>query len=434
MRGKLKRATGATLIAACLVQTAACTKDKPLEEPQYSNDKKITIGAWVAPPPEFINETTYKDIADSGINLIYGLYEDADQNALKALQMAEQNGIQYLVRSRGASVIPEDETDLLDGMFDEFKDSPAFGGVLVSDEPGASKFKQLGALHEKFKQLLPGKHFYVNLFPTYSSLDQRSGRTYKEYIDEYIQTVKPEFVSFDHYPLMQSVDGTYTKEDHLLNLDIVSSASKRAGLPFWAFIQSIGFSTAGTQNRDPDEKDIRWQVYNALAFGAQGIQYFTYWTPTNDGAATFSKAMVDVDGTKTPLYESVKNVNKEIQGFDRIYMNYDNVGVMTLPAENAPANLYTENRLAQFKPIKDIVSEQPIVVGCFQDKSGNQALVLVNYTDPASNQNNKVNIKLDGIRGVSQYDKNGNTISKTGGGNYEVTLEPGEGKFIMLLK
>ncbi|MFC5403237.1 beta-galactosidase [Cohnella soli] len=434
MRTRLKRMLGIALATACLGQSAACTTDKPLEEPQYSADKKLTIGAWVAPPPDFINEQTYKDVADSGINLIYALYEDADLNALKALQLAEKNGIQYLVRSRAASSVPEDELDLLDGMFDDYKNSPAFGGVLVSDEPGALKFKKLGALHEKFKQLLPGKHFYVNLFPTYSSLDQRDGRTYKEYVDEYIQTVKPDFVSFDHYPLMQGVDGPYTKEDHLLNLDIVSNASKKAGLPFWAFIQSIGFSTAGTQNRDPDEKDIRWQAYNALAFGAKGIQYFTYWTPSSDGAARFSKAMVDADGTKTPLYDAVKNVNEEILSFDQIYLNYDNVGVMTFPVDNAPANLYTENRLAEFETIKEVASEQPVVIGCFQDKNGNQALVLVNYTDPAANQTNKVSIKLDGIKGVSQYDKDGHTISKTSGGKYEVTLQPGEGKFIMLLK
>lgn len=434
MKAQFKKAISMALVAIMLGQTAACTKDKPLEEPQYPDGEKLTIGAFVGPPPGFINEQTYKDVADSGINLIYALYEDLDENAMKALQLSEKNGIQYAMRSRGVNAIPEDELDLLEGMFDDYMDSPAFGGVLVYDEPGASKFKQLGALHEKFKQLLPNKLFYVNLFPTYSSLDQRDGRSYKEYVDEYIETVKPGFVSFDHYPLMKSVDGTYTKEDHLLNLDIISNASKKADLPFWAFIQSIGFSAAGAQNRDPDEKDIRWQVYSALAFGARGIQYFTYWTPVYDNVTTFTKAMIDADGTKTPLYEAVKNVNKELLSFDRIYTNYDYVGVMTFPADNAPANLYTENRLDQFKPIQSVASEQPVVVGCFQDKDGNQAIVLVNYTDPAHNLTNKVSIKLDGIRGVSQYDKNGKTLIKTGNGSYEATLEPGEGKFIQLLK
>ena len=31
--------------------------------------------------------------------------------------------------------------------------------------------------------------------------------------------------------------------------------------------------------RDPTEAELAWQVFHALAFGARGISYFTYWTP-----------------------------------------------------------------------------------------------------------------------------------------------------------
>lgn len=418
-------------IFLCTFPLAACSST--LVEPQYADDKQIVIGGWVAPPPGFINNETYKDVADSGINHIYGLYEDADDNALKALDAAQANGIKYLVRSRGLGTIQEEDFDVLDGMFDRFKDHPAFAGVMVVDEPGAAKFERLGKLHQVFQKALPDKLYYINLNPIYSSLSQRDGRTYKEYIDEYIDVVKPTFLSYDHYPLKKNVEGTYLTEDYLLNLEIVSNATKKANIPFWLFIQSIGYFTAGMENRIPNEADIRWQVYNSLAFGAQGLQYFCYWTPGDDSLASFTEAMVDKEGKKTPLYTAVQNVNKEILSFDHIYLNFENKGVMTFPEEGKPPYMYMENPLKEFKPVKKVQSEQPVVMGCFEDKDGNKAIILVNYTDPARNMSNKVQVSFDKTKALLVHDQHGKNQVKLSGGKYEVTLEPGEGQFIQLL-
>lgn len=433
MKKRAARGVAALLAAGLALQLAACSAE--VKEPVYEDNQQIAIGAWIAPPPGYINNETYKQVAESGINIIYGLYEDIDQNALDALKYAEQNGIQYMARSRSLFSIPEDELDLMEGMFDEVAKSPALHGIMVVDEPGAGKYEHLGILNKKFKELYPDLMFYVNLNPIYSSPDQRDGRTYQEYIDEYIEVVNTDYMSYDHYPLKNSpTSGTFLTENYLLNLDIVSTATKKAGIPFWLFIQSMGYWVAGSENRVPDEADIRWQVYNSLAFGARGLQHFTYWTPLKDDVTVFSEAMVDKEGNKTPIYDAVKNVNHEILAFDHIYLNYDNVGVMTFPEENAPPELYIQNRLPSFAPIKRVESEHPVVVGAFEDKDGNQAIMLVNFTDPAHGLSNEVNIKFNKVKEVSEYGKGGNNRAKVKGGNYNITLEPGEGKFILLLK
>jgi len=414
-----------TLLASCA--------SKPAEPPAYDASKKLHIAAWVAPPPEYISSESYRVMSESGIRVAYGLYEDVDVNALKALDYAHEHGMQYMVRSRGIGSLPEDELELMEGMFDQVVDHPAFAGVLVRDEPGAGEFDRLGALYRKFKELYPDKLFYVNLFPTYSSLDQRHGRTYKEYIDEYIEKVATPYISYDHYPLVKNVSGTDIREDYLLNLEIVSQAAKKAGIPFWVFIQSIGYWTAGTENRIPEEADIRWQVYNSLVFGAQGIQYFTYWTPENDNLTQFSDAMIDRAGNKTPLYDAVRNVNEEIARFESLYLHYNHVGVQTYPTEGAPGHLYIEHRLESFAPIAGVKSEHPVVIGAFEDDDGHAAFILVNYTDPAKKLTNKVSVSLSQKYELLQYDRHGETrLPKTK--TYEVELAPGEGKFVSLLK
>lgn len=442
MNNRIKITTLFILLVCFLVQSTGCFQ-KPVVEPTYAGDKVITIGGWVSPPPakvmgnnpDFINNATYKEIAESGINLIYGLYEGADANGIKALDAAQANGIKYLMYDRSMTGIQEEDFDLLETSFDSYKNHPAFAGNLVTDEPGAAKFDRLAKLHDIYKRVLPGKLFYVNLFPTYSSVAQRDGASYKEYIDLYISKVKPEFVSFDYYPLMtHAVEGNYIKEDYLANLEIVANATKKANIPFWSFIQAMSFTAAGMTNRDVNESDIRWQVYTELAFGSQGIQYFCYWSPGEDGAAQFGKAMIDSKGNKTPTYDAVSNVNKEILAFDNIYLNLVNKGVMLFPKSNLPNTMYMESPLESFAPITDVKSEQPLVVGCFEDKDGNQALILVNYNEPSAGLSNKVTMTLNGVREVAAFEKGVKNRVKLAKNTYETTLAPGEGKFILLLK
>ena len=64
--------------------------------------------------------------------------------------------------------------------------------------------------------------------------------------------------------------------------------------------------------RRPNESELMWQANVSLAYGAKGIQYFTYWTPdvSSDASIQFGEALVSKGGTLTPLYYSAKNVNR----------------------------------------------------------------------------------------------------------------------------
>ena len=63
------------------------------------------------------------------------------------------------------------------------------------------------------------------------------------------------------------------------------------------------------------------QVYSNLAYGAQGIQYFTYWTP-QPGTWDFHHAPIDFDTQqRTEIYDMLKQMNEEIKTLSPVFMN-----------------------------------------------------------------------------------------------------------------
>ena len=273
--------------------------DKYVGEPDYSDtDLQFHIGAWIAPPPaieatnyvNYATEENYEILADSGINTIYSLYSLGAEQAAAELALAEKVGIGYYVRDDTIWQLLDmtDEEIAETDLFDAYKDSPAFKGHLVVDEPGAHQFDDLAVLKQKYEKMFPGKDFYVNLYPTYAGAALWRTDSYFEYIDQYTEKVQPEFLSYDSYPLLTDAYGTTSlQEDYLFNKEIIATKTKEAGIPFWTFIQTIGF---GLVNRRPQSKaDIAFQVYTDLAYGAKGIQHFCYWQPlTSDGNGTVS--------------------------------------------------------------------------------------------------------------------------------------------------
>lgn len=62
-----------------------------------------------------------------------------------------------------------------------------------------------------------------------------------------------------------------------------------------------------------------------LAYGAQGIQYFTFWTPKtdnsnpNDGVEHYYTGPILPDGKRTQIYDLVKEINEEIKNLSFVF-------------------------------------------------------------------------------------------------------------------
>ena len=365
------------------------------------------------------------------------------------MALAEKVGIDYYVRDDTIWQLLDmtDEEIAETDLFDAYKDSPAFKGHLVVDEPGALQFDDLAALKPKYEKMFPDKDFYINLFPTYAGTSLWKTDTYFEYIDQYIEKVQPEFLSYDSYSLLADAYGTTSlQEDYLYNKEIIATKTKEAGIPFWTFIQTIGF---GLVNRRPQSKaDIAFQVYTDLAYGAKGIQHFCYWQPlTSDGDGTvFTEAMISKDGQKTDIYEYAQAVNLEIQTFANAFLNFEWQGTTNYLNEegvrNSAFNMVNDSsvlaeRLNKEYPTKEseriesVTNKEDLLIGSFLDKNGYDGFMLVNSGDPAKNLENAIEIRFNDASKAVVYANGERTVVELDGGTYKATLQSGEGQFVI---
>lgn len=123
----------------------------------------LRVGAWVAPPaenwnnkgnPNFITQERYNEIAESGIHVIYALYEIGNRTAMKnALEYAKNAGIEYLARDYidlDPDLLELEKGDL-HNITKSYDDAEALRGFLVTDEPEASRFDSLTKLKELYE-------------------------------------------------------------------------------------------------------------------------------------------------------------------------------------------------------------------------------------------------------------------------------------------
>ena len=67
------------------------------------------------------------------------------------------------------------------------------------------------------------------------------------------------------------------------------------------------------------ESYLRYEAFTALAYGAQGIVYWTYGQRIPTPQEDYQSALVNLNGKKTATWYAAKKVNAEIRKFNNIF-------------------------------------------------------------------------------------------------------------------
>ncbi len=425
-------------------------------EPDYSSSEavlKMHVGAWVAPPPassetaaDYCTQEQYNDVAASGINTIYGLYEpwgiakNGKTANERALEYAEKAGIGFYLRdfSAGAALIEQDE-ETFRSVFGKYLGYSSFKGALIVDEPGTSKFAEIKEIKAGWDKFLPDKQCYVNLNPivqTAGILGLGDGENYREdYIRRYLNETGMDMLSFDNYPML--IDGwgePSIQSSFLVNLEICAEEARRAGVPLWCFIQAQSYDNT---TRTPDLQDIRYQILCSMAYGIKGYQYFCYWTPSESSLPLAKSAMVTANGEKTPIYYAAQTVNREILAIDHVYLNYEWQGTYPVLGRGNTKNKCFSllgSALASHERIKSVNASEDMLIGTFKDSFDNDGFMVVNFCDPALDKTCTAEIVLKGTNKAVLYNKGTRTEAEAKDGKLTLTLEPGDGTFVIPLQ
>lgn len=361
--------TGRTLfpavVALLLLAGAQAEKESPAKPPAEES-LSFPIMTWYGPGKEHTDLAHFREMANAGFTINLCRF-DVETNK-KALGLAEKVGMKVVIGDyRIQPTKPVDEAALvvIDRVVDDYKDHPALFGYYIQDEASASLFENMAKIKERILSRDPNHTVYANLLPNYAREQQLGTPTYREHVEKWMQTFKPQVLSYDHYPFVTRS----FRPSYYGNLDVIRGAALRAKIPFWAFTMSCeinpGYPT-------PKESWMRLQLYSDLAYGAQGLQYFTYGLHPGGGSEIFITAILDKEGKKTFLYDIAKRINAEIHALAPTLKGLTSLDVF----HTAPIPAGTKGLPKDFF-VKE-VSGGPMAIGYFKDANGEPYLLMVN--------------------------------------------------------
>ena len=344
---------------------------------------EFPIMAWYSLQDDLSKER-FMELADAGFNVSFSYATDSIVPQMqRAIEAVEGTGIKLLIPFRGPWVD-------IKSIVEFFIDNENLWGWYVADEPSFDRFGEVKQFKDRIRSIDSTHPFYINLFPTYAPISSFPNGDYVQYVSKFVNQFSPSFLSFDHYPI--TIDGV--RKDFYKNLAIISDIANQHQIPFWAFACSVKYSGGVPA---PKLEHLKFEVFSALAFGAQGIEYFTYTTPRREhGGNHFSHAPIDNNQNKTKTYDYVKEVNTRLRSVEGYFTDAKVKYIGALGGTLEGVSTYQMKELP--KGIVSVLSTNTLLASWMQN-STSSIFVLVN-TD--INRNSTVTIDVDtSIRKIS---------------------------------
>jgi hypothetical protein len=264
---------------------------------------KLPILGWYSIPANQTTVERYQELKNSGLTCSFTFLSNADE-VEKALKAAQKAGVKLIISC------PELKTSTV-ATIKRFMKNPALAGYFLTDEPRSADFDSLALWVRAIQGADPSHFCYINLLPNYADMRQLGVRDYRDYVHQFIEKVPVKLLTFDYYPVV----GDTIRDSWYENLEVFSDEAGKAHRPFWAF----ALTTAHATYPVPTPAQLRMQMFSNLAYGAQGLEYFTYWTPESK-TWDFHKGPITPDGKRTEVYDRMKAMNKKIQAFSGVFL------------------------------------------------------------------------------------------------------------------
>jgi len=248
---------------------------------------------------ELYDATRFRDIHKAGFNACMCRCKTKEKIDM-AFHHASVHGMKVILYHNMIIDNPEK-------IIPQIKNHEALWQYHLGDEPKMKQWNNLDLLQERIKKLDPKAKCYINLLPNIGKelLDEIGVSSYPEYLREFSKIEQPQ-ISYDFYP----VQGKAVRNDKWYPiLEDIRRESIRTGKPFWAYILCVPHAIYPM----PTMGHLRLQCYVNLAYGAQGIIYFSYSTPEPVGRNDFHDGPLLRNGKKSKTYKLVKNMNAELK-------------------------------------------------------------------------------------------------------------------------
>lgn len=274
---------------------------------------------------------------------------------------------------RGRNDAGEEIDEWLKRMVKASGGNPAVKGYFIMDEPGAKDFPMLARAVAAVKKYAPGKLAYINLFPDYATIgatdkSQLGTSNYTEYLERFVNEVKPQAISYDNYMVQMSQDLKETNRaaSYYRNLLEVRRVALKYNLPYLNIVsanQVRPFTTI------PSPANLAFQAYTTLAAGYRGVGWYTYYE------SGYHYAPISKAGQRSLTWEYLKEVNRQVATLAPVMSRLRSTGVFFTP----PAPV-TGLPLLPGILVESLTSTEPMMIGEFKDAEGNVYAMVVNLS------------------------------------------------------
>lgn len=209
---------------------------------------------------------------------------------------------------------------------------------------------------------------------------------YRDYIIRFQDNIAPALWGTSVNPAGISTGGASFNNYDLFfrDLEIMALVSKYCERPFWWFVMCQSYMNAsGSSTPYPSIEEMRFSAFSALAYGAQGLEFWSYRLRENEvlngvTQVTYLAAPVDRDGNiETDIWNAVKTLNQEITALNEVFFGSYLVGVRHTGTTQYDA---TSMLKGVFGPLASLTSESAGVLVSHLNTNGQDYLVIVNHS------------------------------------------------------
>ena len=452
-----KKIAAAVLTFVMVFGCAGCAERYDVSDlPQHSQKEFEISGFWA---PYEISEESFSLYKDAGLNTLAMINHSLDNTSddqfylgsnrtMKALEICKKLGLKAILnyndwkaeQCEGEDYNGETPFSKYD-LYGDYKD--IISGVHICDEPAAEHMIIYSnkTLIDDFKKVYPNASYIVNIVPITAGASAYGYVTYQNLVDDYAEKIMSQFensyISVDYYPFHKNV-----KDEDLYiftNYQMIAETAKKYNAKTNFILQS---STSAEFQDDLSEADMRWQVYSALAFGADTLQYYCYSEPQSfneDGTVNYmyDRCILNQDGTPSDLYYYIKEINSEIQSFASVILSYDwdySIGILGEKSTTRRLGAAMYNEFENPKHYVSATASRELLISRFTSEEYGEAYMFVNFADRDDNNTAEVTFKdckKVAIYGGEDYAGTPQIIKLDENGKFTFELNYGEGVFIV---
>lgn len=369
---------GVIIASACLLLLAESSTVKVNAQraaSRYVNPAgdDFPIWAWycffsdILPP-----DSSFVHLKEAGFNM--GMQTIHTDTALmkQVLAKAERHDFKMIIQSGKVGNLR-----YLPSTCEALKGYKSLLGYFVMDEPKVSQFETCRQYKDSIEKYDPKAWSYVNLLACWDNAGKLWGAPdFSTYVEEFIKVFNPDMLSVDHYPVI-TTGGVHISSRFYNTYEVLAQVYRDYGIPFWAFMDC----TALAPMQWPDETNMRFAVFVALAYGCQGIEWWTYTLPEST-KEDWKESPVMPGGRRTPIWYAMRNVNMEVKSLKEVFL-----GTQVVDVSHTGTHLpLGTKRLGPLPaPFRSLVSGDAGVLVSHLKTADKEYLVIVNH-DVANSQ------------------------------------------------